>query len=145
LTEVGRVRGVFDDRDVGRREGLVVDGPPVDVAEKGVFHDAQHACVEVAQAVGRVGTEEGPDEGDEVVVGGDLERQVLLGGHDLLEDLGRVVVLEGSADVAQLVDHAPEGPVVGGLGVALGADDLRGEVLGGAADGERLLGVLRGG
>lgn len=140
--EVARIGRVLDPRDVRRRLGLVVDRPPVHVTEEGVLHDAQHARVEVAQAVGRVGTEHGPHERYEVVVGGDLELQVLLGGYDLLEDLGRVVGLEGRVDVDHFVDHAAEGPVVCGLCVTLGSDDFRREVLRGATHCERLVGRL---
>ena len=111
---------------------LVKKGVPLEVLEERMLHDLV-----------------GPVLGAESLLGVFLEQSVEERGELLPDGLGHfegaladfekefvsVLVVEGGDADDHLVDDAAEGPPVHLLPVALFLDDLRGEVLGGAADG----------
>mmetsp|Transcript_98600 Transcript_98600/g.317899 ORF Transcript_98600/g.317899 Transcript_98600/m.317899 type:complete len:782 (-) Transcript_98600:805-3150(-) len=125
--------------DVRRRRLQALQRAEVHPLQQGLRGDLRGAAD--AQAPARAGLQQAGHEGDGRR---GPEREVALADarQDLAEDVGRVVqallVLEGRGAAEQLVGEDAERPPVHHAVVARVPDDLRRDVLRGAADGHRL-------
>mmetsp|Transcript_5636 Transcript_5636/g.19155 ORF Transcript_5636/g.19155 Transcript_5636/m.19155 type:complete len:272 (-) Transcript_5636:356-1171(-) len=131
LVEVGGVVLALHLRDDGRGHLARKELVPVEAGEPLVLLDVRRAVLEVADALGQVRGEELLDEVLGVAV--EVPRELDLALQDLLVDAQWVLVVEGRVPREHLEDEDARGPPVHRLAVPLAQDDLRGEVLRGAA------------
>ena len=138
--KVGHIEGVCYLGDVRRLNQLLLEAMPVELAEEGRALYLLRPQLLAAEPLRGVARQQPVDDRLRVLWKGPLPLWLGDGAlENLLVDLHRVVVVgKGRHPDKHLVDENTESPPVGAAVVALVQDDLRREILWGAAQGPRL-------
>lgn len=126
----------------GRNDMALDINVPHDTLKEGMVLDIAAAVLEVAIAFGDIRRKQASQQ---VARGhADMVTPVHTAVEDLLVEVDGVLVRKRRAADEHLVDEDTQTPPVDGLAVALGANDLGGQVIGGAAHGPRNVGHFLG-